>query len=135
MYRNIYHGIRHFDVCVFINKSKYLKNKASEENRFYFREGSHLWVVIWAHVGDIYNSLREKCPYSELVWSAFFRIRTEYEEIFRVSPYSVQMRENADQNNSEYRHILHSGISLLPQQLLRKAFLDEYNHTAFDDIV
>ena len=85
------------------------------ENRFYFREGSNFWVVIWAHVGDIYNSLREKCPYSELVWSAFFRIRTEYEEIFRVSPYSVQMRENADQNNSEYRHILHSGISLLPQ--------------------
>ena len=37
--------------------------------------------------------LREKCPYSELFWSAFFRIRIEYGV--------TQMRENTDQNNSE----------------------------------
>ena len=42
--------------------------------------------------------------YSELLWSIFSRIRTEYEEILRSSPYSVQMRENMDQNNSEHRH-------------------------------
>ena len=36
-------------------------------------------------------TLRKKCLYSELFWSAFFRIRTEYGEILR-----------ADQNNSEY---------------------------------
>ena len=42
-------------------------------------------------------SLREKCPYTELFWSAFSRIRTEY---------GVEMRENADQNNSEYGHFL-----------------------------
>ena len=36
------------------------------------------------------------------------RIRTEYEEIPRISLYSVQMRENTDQNNSEYRHFLRS---------------------------
>ena len=47
------------------------------------------------------NSLREKCPYSELFWSAFSRIRTEYS-------YSVRMRENSDQNNSNYRHFLHT---------------------------
>ena len=51
-------------------------------------------------------TLREKCPYSELVWSAFSRIRTEYGEIIRISPYSVRMRGNADQNNSEYGHFL-----------------------------
>ena len=27
-------------------------------------------------------SLRKKCPYSELFWSAFFRIQTEYGEMF-----------------------------------------------------
>ena len=32
------------------------------------------------------------------------RIRTEQGEILRISPYSVQMRENVDQNNSEYGH-------------------------------
>ena len=46
-------------------------------------------------------SLRKKCPYSELFWSVFSRIRTEFGEILRISPYSVQMRENADQNNFE----------------------------------
>ena len=50
--------------------------------------------------------LREKCTYSELFWSAFSRIRTEYGEILLISPYSVQMLENADQNNSEYGHFL-----------------------------
>ena len=51
-------------------------------------------------------SLREKCPYSELFWPAFSCIRTEYGEILRISPYSVRMRENTDQNNSEYGHFL-----------------------------
>ena len=54
--------------------------------------------------------LHEKCPYSELFWSEFSRIRTEYEEILRISQYSVQMRENTDQNNSEYGHFLRSEI-------------------------
>ena len=30
-------------------------------------------------------------------WSVFFLIRSEYEEIIRISPYSVRMRENTDQ--------------------------------------
>ena len=49
-------------------------------------------------------SLREKCPCSELFWPASSGIRTEYGEILGISPYSVRMRENADQNNSEYGH-------------------------------
>ena len=47
-------------------------------------------------------TLREKCPYSELFWSVLSRIRTEYEEILRISSYSFQMRENTDQNKPEY---------------------------------
>ena len=54
------------------------------------------------------NTLREKCLYSELLWSVRSCIWTEYEEIFRISPYSVRMRENTDQNNSEYGHFLRS---------------------------
>ena len=62
--------------------------------------------------------LREKCPYSELFWSAFSHIRTEYGEIPSISLYSVRVRENTDQNNFEYGHILRielqiSRISLL----------------------
>ena len=42
------------------------------------------------------NALCEKCPYSVFFWSGFSRIRTKYGEIQSISPYSVQMRENAD---------------------------------------
>ena len=52
--------------------------------------------------------MREKYPYSEFFWSIFSRIRTEYWEILRISPYSVQMWENRDQKNSEYLHFSRS---------------------------
>ena len=35
-----------------------------------------------------------------LFWFAFSRIRTEYEEIRSISPYSVRMRENTDLKGS-----------------------------------
>ena len=35
---------------------------------------------------------------------------TEYGEKLRIPPYSVRMREIADQNNSEYGHFLRSAI-------------------------
>ena len=47
-------------------------------------------------------------PYSELFSSIFFRIRTKYGEIRIISPYSVRMRENAEQNNSRYEYFLRS---------------------------
>ena len=53
-------------------------------------------------------SMSEKCPYSELFWSVFSRIQSEYGEIRCTSPYSVRMRGNADQTNSEYGHFLRS---------------------------
>ena len=52
--------------------------------------------------------LRKKCLYSELFWSVFSRIQTEYGEIRSISPYSVRMRANADQNNSKYEHFSRS---------------------------
>ena len=52
------------------------------------------------------KSLRKKCPYPELFWSVFSRIRTEYREIRSISLYSVQMQENMDQNNSDYGQFL-----------------------------
>ena len=42
------------------------------------------------------HALRKNCLYSKLLWSVFSRIRTEYGEIQSISPYSVQMQENAD---------------------------------------
>ena len=54
------------------------------------------------------HTRRENCPYAELFWSVFSRIRTKYGEILNISPYSVKMGENADQNNSEHGHFLRS---------------------------
>ena len=53
-------------------------------------------------------SLREKCPYSEFFWSMIYHIRTECGEILHISPYSLWMRENKDQKNSEYGNFLRS---------------------------
>ena len=61
-----------------------------------------------------WNALRKKCPYSQLFRSIFSLIQTEYKEIRSISPYSIRMRENTDQNNPEYGHILRS---------------DEWSHT------
>ena len=52
--------------------------------------------------------LSKKCTHSELFWSIFSPIRTEYGEIRSISLYSVRMWENADQNNSEHGHFLRS---------------------------
>ena len=82
------------------------------------------------------GTLRKKCPYSELFWSVFSHIRTEYGEIRNIFRYSVRMRENADQNNSEYGHFSRSDtytnfipvdrklstVSLKSVSLLRKGF-------------
>ena len=53
--------------------------------------------------------LREKCPYSELFWSVFSRIWTEYGEIRSISLYSVRTRKNTNQNHPEYGPFLCSG--------------------------
>ena len=62
--------------------------------------------LIWSQIPI--ESLREKCPYSELSWSAFSLIRTENVEILRISPYSVGIWENTDQNNSEHERFFRS---------------------------
>ena len=38
-------------------------------------------------------SLRKMCPHSQLFWSAFSHIRTEYKEIRSISPYSCHTLE------------------------------------------
>ena len=66
------------------------------ESKFSFPNFDFHWILWLAP--------RQKCQYSELFWSVFAFTRTEYGEILRISPYSVRMRKNADQNNSEYGH-------------------------------
>ena len=46
----------------------------------------------------------------EFFWSVFSRIRTEYGEMWSISPYSVRMGENTDQKKSKYGHFSGSVI-------------------------
>ena len=71
-------------------------------SRFYFETFNEKQKL-----GNLESCLK-KCPYLELSCSEFSRIRTEYGEILRISPYSVRMWENVDRNNSEYEHFLRS---------------------------
>ena len=50
------------------------------------------------------STLRRNCPYLDLFWSLLSRIQIEYGEVLCISPYSVRIRENTDQNNVEYGH-------------------------------
>ena len=43
------------------------------------------------------ETLREKCTNTEFFLVRVFRIRTEYGEIWSISPYSVQKLENTNQ--------------------------------------
>ena len=79
------------------------------------------------------HSLHEKCSYSELFCSAFFRIWTEYGEVQSISLYSFRMRENADQNNSEYGHFLRSDycriINILQTIFIRVSLHESSTYT------
>ena len=59
--------------------------------------GSKL-VLVFYFFSICKHALREKCPCSELFWSVYSRIRTEYGKIPVFSPTAG----NTDQKNSEY---------------------------------
>ena len=70
-------------------------------------------IFFWQEVQTA--TLRKKCPYSELFWSVFSCIRTEYGEMLCISPHSFQIRKNKDLNNSEYGHFLRNVQEIIIQ--------------------
>ena len=46
---------------------------------------------------DLKDLPHKKCPYLDLFWSPFSRIRTKCREILNISPYPVRMWEKGDQ--------------------------------------
>ena len=60
-------------------------------------------VRIWSYSGPRFPALG-------LNTERYSRIRTKYREKLRIFPYSVQMRENADQSNLEYVHFSRSEL-------------------------
>ena len=85
----------------------------------------------WSVFSQIRTTLRKNCPYSELFWPVFSRIRTEYGEILGLSPYSVRMPENTDQNNSEYEHFSRSAKYGDPQSKSTYSLGEDKGNTRF----
>ena len=79
-------------------------------------------------------SLTKPGLYSELFWSAFSRIWTEYVETRSIFPYSVTMPENMDQGNSAYGHFLRSVFHQAKSTVKKywdKINIDKFNWEAF----
>ena len=57
----------------------------------------HIWFQVLIGI-----TLRKKCPYSGFFWTLFSSIGSEYGSLPWKLLYSVPMRENTDQKNSEY---------------------------------
>ena len=87
----------------------------AQEWRFSYRKNCSIFHKTFHAVKELLYvlSLCKKCLHWELFRSAFSRIWSEYGEIATIFPYSVRMRENADQNNSKYGHFLRSGFRCL----------------------
>ena len=52
------------------------------------------------------NALREKCPYSELFWSLFSGIRTEYGEILHIQSKCGKMRTRITPNTDTFNAVI-----------------------------
>ena len=79
----------------------------------------------------IKSTLCRKCPYSELFWFAFSSIRIEYRQIRSISPYSFQMRENTDQNDSKYGYFQCLPFFLLQMLTIMEPFPYDYGKQLF----
>ena len=65
------------------------------------------------------NALRNKCPYSEIFWSVFSLIRTEYEEI-RIAWKPVILLKRGS-NTSVFLWILRNFKNIYSEEHLRRA--------------
>ena len=77
------------NTSIFLQKAKYIPSKRV------ISECISLTIFLVGIFISSSTSLREKFPYSELFWSAFSLVRTEYGEVQSISPYSFWMRKNA----------------------------------------
>ena len=66
-------------------------------------EGKNEWNLIKVICFFISETLREKCPNTEVFLVRISRIQNEYGEIPSISPYSVRMREYTDQKKLHIR--------------------------------
>ena len=96
-------------------------------------ESSYEIDVLNSHPATLYASNDTALKVSVfgviLVWIC--RIWIEYGEILRISPYSVRIWENANQNNSEYRHFSRSVMCVITRTFLYQSAQVHTSTSAF----
>ena len=94
------------------------------------------WIisVLWREYEFTINMfpsspLRKKCPYSELFWSAFSRIRTEYGEIRSIRSKCEKMRARITPNTDTFHavHLLSDWCLLIGQTIVNKHAAESIN--------
>ena len=70
----------------------------------YFSSLFHIYSLWFSDVSRVNSTAEKVSVFGVIVVSIF----PHSDWILRISPYSVRMRENTDQNNSEYGHFLRS---------------------------
>ena len=90
--RNTKQGVKRSTI-----RPKTVNSFSSIKNQGLIRRRKNKLEKKWSHQnGKLWQSLSEKCTYSEFFWS-IFPLWTEYGEILQVCQYLVRMPENADQ--------------------------------------
>ena len=95
-------------ICLFSSAFQFISNCMTLPRLIYHWFSIGIPCIFLVHKPTDTQTLCKTCPFLELFWSVFSCIWTEYGEIRSISPYWVRMREDTDQNNSKYRHFLHS---------------------------
>ena len=73
------------------------------------------------------HSLREKCPYSELFWSAFSRIRTEYGEILRIQSECGKMWTRITPNTDTFYAVILTKKGVLGKKIGAGIYLNSFH--------
>ena len=106
------HIFRGYRKCA-LGANGLISNTLPSQNFFYFTVKLYLMITQRLTSRCIKKSLHKKCPCSKLFWSEFSRIRTEYREVWIISPSSVQILENVDLNNFQLGHFSRSKLFTL----------------------
>ena len=79
---NLFHRIARFGICNYVKGG-----------------GGRFWLVIFSYF-SLYR--RKKCPHSELFWSTFSCIRTEYSVSLRIQSGCAKMRTRITPNTNAF---------------------------------
>ena len=105
----VFSGLR---VCLWFSLSykRSLMKPQRQFKHFSLHRCNKTFLKLTCISSRLYKINAQKVSVFGVILVRFSCIWTEYGQTWSISPYSVRLRENLDQNNSEYVHFLRSDI-------------------------